>query len=644
MTLVRLILLLGICVTGFVTIECVDCSNEAGYCDFSSSYLKCYITTNDTQLIKTLLNECSSSNSSFTYIDVHKYYVSSEYGNFLINIELPTNIRQLNIYNSQDQDHIRLTTSSQNTALLTIYSDYYIELESNDFFTHFTGLQYIYMNYVLSREPPSFTNLHSLTYLRVYLVGTATHALDEGIVSGLTNLVYLNLYKSYFNGISKGAFRNLNRLTGLLLPYNPITYIEDGALSDLSSLKQLYLSNTEIQNVSDSVFEGLTDLTYLELENIPGFPLNALIQAKSVITLVLRYNGYHTIDPYVFQQMNSLEYLYLSDPFVCDCSLQWTSLVGQYGLDIESAVCSESEGHFLRSITDQSLYTNCSQTESFQCFNKSITCPNNQVCHNTENSYFCGCPREYSLHSSGQCKDVDECDEMTDCQHACQNTEGSYYCTCQEGYELNNDGYNCNDVNECQEWNGGCEFGCRNTIGSYQCYCEYGHQLYSNTNCLSDIECDIVNSNENKNPDQLESRFTCEGGFNLSVSNLICPNVQNSGGIISTSSLFIIAVIIIIIQVIVIIVILSVFFHKIKTIKTDRDMVAKAQQSKQSKKVNSEEQTYHNISELPQIANPVQVSKSRYQQDVNNKKYTQLPKTEEYPGKSQDDLQEFANL
>ena len=108
MSLVRLILLLGICVTGFVTIECVDCSNEAGYCSFYGHYLKCYITTNDTQSIKALLRDCSSNSSSFASIHVHKNYVSNEYGNLLIDIELPTNIQYLDIFNSQDQDHILL--------------------------------------------------------------------------------------------------------------------------------------------------------------------------------------------------------------------------------------------------------------------------------------------------------------------------------------------------------------------------------------------------------------------------------------------------------------------------------------------------------------------------------------------------------
>ena len=150
------------------------------------------------------------------------------------------------------------------------------------------------MSYVLSREPPSFTNLNSLTYLRMQLVGPVTHALDDGIVSGLTDLVYLHLSHSYFNGIAKGAFRSMNKLTYLDLSYNELTYIEDGALSELSSLRRFYLNENELLSVSDNVFEGLTDLTYLYLDNNPGFPLNALIQAQSVVYLYLRYNGYHT--------------------------------------------------------------------------------------------------------------------------------------------------------------------------------------------------------------------------------------------------------------------------------------------------------------------------------------------------------------
>ena len=55
MALVRLILLIGICVIGFVTIECQDCTNTTGYCNHYTSYLECYINNNETQYIKALL-------------------------------------------------------------------------------------------------------------------------------------------------------------------------------------------------------------------------------------------------------------------------------------------------------------------------------------------------------------------------------------------------------------------------------------------------------------------------------------------------------------------------------------------------------------------------------------------------------------
>ena len=462
--------------------------------------------------------------------------------------------------------YVPLTTFSQNTGLTGIYTSSYIELESNNFFNHFTGLQYINFRYVLSREPPSFTNLPSLTFLRVYPVGPVTHALDEDIVSGLTNLVFLIIYDSYFNGIIEGAFRNLNKLTKLHLGKNELAYIEDGALRDLSSLKQLSLYDNHIQIVFDNVFESLTDLTLLHLSNNPGFPLTALIQAKSVVDLSLSYNGYHTLDAYVFQQMNSLRYLYLSDPFVCDCDLRWTSQVGQYGLNIQSSGCSEPLDHFSRSITSAILYTNCSQTESFKCFDKSITCPDNQVCHNTENSYFCGCPRGYALHNSGQCEDVDECNETTDCQHTCQNTEGSFYCMCDEGYELSSDGYSCDDIDECQVSNGGCEFGCRNTIGSYQCYCYYGLKLTNKTHCKDEIQCDIQQNNAGQG-----NYFTCEG-LKLTINNLTCNNsidqtiIQNTENPSSAMSsvqipasmiiMFTILILIIVVQTVIIILVL----------------------------------------------------------------------------------------
>ena len=55
---------------------------------------------------------------------------------------------------------------------------------------------------------------------------------------------------------------------------------------------------------------------------------------------------------------------------------------------------------------------------------------------------------------------------------------GSYHCFCNEGYKLDElFGEYCNDVNECEEDNGGCDQRCDNTDGSYVCTCNDGFYL-----------------------------------------------------------------------------------------------------------------------------------------------------------------------
>ena len=345
---------------------------------------------------------------------------------------------------------------TENTALtrVSIYTTSRIELESDDFFDHFTGLRWIYIKYLLSREPPSFKKLLSLQHLYLGLVGSNTHTFDDTIVNGLSNLYSLTLYSSYFNRITKGAFGNLNRLYILSIANSKITYIEDGVFTDLPSLQTLYLDNTELSNISNNIFEGLSRLTYLSVSQNPGFPISVLLQTRNLVRIDLNYNEYQTLDPYVFQQMKQLTDLGLSDPFLCDCNLQWISVIKQFGISIgagQSPFCFQPFKFQQTHIYDTSVYSNCSQSHTYQCFDKSITCPSNLVCHNTNISYTCGCPIGYELNVSGNCIDVNECDKVTNCQYSCVNTEGSFYCICDKGYKLASNGYACGEENECHE-------------------------------------------------------------------------------------------------------------------------------------------------------------------------------------------------
>ena len=134
-----------------------------------------------------------------------------------------------------------------------------------------------------------------------------------------------------------------------------------------------------------------------------------------------------------------------------------------------------------------------------------------------------GCPIGYLQRSTSECVDEDECDQQNKCEHRCANTEGSCFCMCREGYELASSQYNCSDVNECQEWNGGCEYGCENTIGSYHCYCENGHSLKNGTHCKEGIECELI---EVGYITTQESNYICKGDYNLTISGLSCPIVN----------------------------------------------------------------------------------------------------------------------
>ena len=506
-----------VCLCCCVEVELLFCSNGAGNCYNYTSSIGCRIYNSDTQLVKELLRDCSNRSTDFTRLTVYRFFA---YGNLIINIELPSHIRLLLINNYNDNYIISMTTTTVNTALTSIILYQRIEISSNDFFDHFTGLKHVYIRYISSKEPPSFKKLQSLTSLSIGLVGSETHTFDETIVSGLSNLVYLSFYSSYFNRITKGAFRNLNRLTGLYFGNNKITYIEDGAFTDCTNLRRLYLDNNGLSNISNNVFEGLSKLTDLRVTQNPGFPVSVLSQTRNLVQIHLNYNEYQTLDPYVFQQMKRLTYLGLNDPFMCDCKLQWISVVHTFGISIGwFPRCSQPLEFQHNQIYDTSVYSNCSQSQTYQCFDKSITCPSNLVCHNTNISYTCGCPIGYEMNVSGNCTDVNECDKETNCQHTCVNTEGSFYCICDKGYKLASNGYECDDVNECHEWNGGCEHGCGNTIGSYQCYCQEGHQLYNGTHCETNIECDVINHRN-----CLDNSFVCQGGFNVTVTNLTCDS------------------------------------------------------------------------------------------------------------------------
>lgn len=63
-------------------------------------------------------------------------------------------------------------------------------------------------------------------------------------------------------------------------------------------------------------------------------------------------------------------------------------------------------------------------------------------CYRTPNGPVCGC-RTGFLRKSGQCKDVDECQNFGVCDQKCENSPGSYHCLCDPGYFLERNRRSC---------------------------------------------------------------------------------------------------------------------------------------------------------------------------------------------------------
>ena len=56
-------------------------------------------------------------------------------------------------------------------------------------------------------------------------------------------------------------------------------------------------------------------------------------------------------------------------------------------------------------------------------------------------------------HNNSLFTDINECNEVNDCQQLCTNTEGSYICGCEEGFTLAKDRRNCNGNYYCYSTN-----------------------------------------------------------------------------------------------------------------------------------------------------------------------------------------------
>lgn len=106
-----------------------------------------------------------------------------------------------------------------------------------------------------------------------------------------------------------------------------------------------------------------------------------------------------------------------------------------------------------------------------------------------------------------KCRDINECERDSPCEHICENTDGrsahhiheiqleyliftlfpiplhscSFICKCFNGFELSDDeeATRCFDVDECRRGTHECSHECINEEGSYRCACPKTLLLHS---------------------------------------------------------------------------------------------------------------------------------------------------------------------
>ncbi|XP_055997519.1 uncharacterized protein LOC125645547 isoform X2 [Ostrea edulis] len=108
------------------------------------------------------------------------------------------------------------------------------------------------------------------------------------------------------------------------------------------------------------------------------------------------------------------------------------------------------------------------------------------ICLNTPGSFRCQCITGFQ-NFTGECKDIDECQDPLACHQKCTNFDGNYTCSCKHGFELINT-KDCKDIDECKTAQ--CHQ-CSNRPGGFTCSCQEGYQLNATTlnRCYNIDEC-----------------------------------------------------------------------------------------------------------------------------------------------------------
>ena len=313
------------------------------------------------------------------------------------------------------------------------------------------------------------------------------------------------------NEIEPGAFKGTNNLNYLSLKNNKIHELKSCTFEGLENTTTIYLSNNRISSVHPYAFIGLNVAT-LDLSNNPNMQLTPITRMKELCYLNLSGINPENISAEIILKLPKLNTLIMENiNFNCTCDTQWISILcgspiwSNFGisLDLTGSTCI---GEASRQASDSTLYTNC-EYRSFQCFNKSIECVNENWTR-VDTVDGCECIYSEELYTVSESNDINEYEDSSICQGNCTNVPNSYKSDCLEG------SYNVNDIlsseiDECIVNNGNCSQLCTNNNGSYECSCRSGFQKIGFFDCSDINECSLNNGNCSQNCSNTVGSYDC---------------------------------------------------------------------------------------------------------------------------------------
>ena len=413
------------------------------------------------------------------------FEVVSGFVYFNLDLIIPFNVTSIQLENHSEFGPLMLNASKTNdiTTRFSFQRGAFFFNQTDNFFEYFPRIQSIQCSNSNLKFgfQPSFISLKLLTRLElnVFDPDVLYSTFNVRIVRNLTKLTSFT-WNGNLKDIEPDSLDGLPSLTYLDLKGNSLTNLPSNLFKEHHGIKTLVLDRNQFSTFSSDFFENLTQLTFLSIDNNPNFSVNSVIKVNSLQKISLQYNSYTKLSPLPFQQLPKLTKIYLDgNPFSCSCEMRWTSFVRSYGIEIIGGNCFSPLNVYKTAIKDALPYSYCKDSETYPCFEKNFTCPDNLVCINSVNGRICGCLDGYEKNGTS-CYDKNECTNKSLCEQDCSDTQGSYECTCNSGFQLNSDGISCDDIDECVVNEGGCSQGYRNTPGSFEC-CGFF------SNCTTDI-------------------------------------------------------------------------------------------------------------------------------------------------------------